>query len=69
MPEDANLVALKQREKMLTEKIAKFEKGELNAQEFEGDGRQEEAVMRNQKFLRDVKKAIAELTKLAKVNK
>lgn len=59
MPEDANLSALKQREKTLAEKIAKLKSRELIAEEFPNDGRQEEAIMRNEKFLRDVKKDIA----------
>lgn len=63
MPEDANLSALKQREKMLTEKIVRLKSGEMNCEEFAGDGRQEEAIIRNEKYLRDVKKAIVAIEK------
>jgi predicted component of type VI protein secretion system len=52
------LDALKQREKTLVEKVKKLKAGDLNAAEFEGDRRQEEAIVRNEKWLRDVRKEI-----------
>lgn len=54
-----NLSALKEKETMLTAKIARLKSGEMNCEEREGDGRQEEAIARNEKFLRGVKKEIA----------
>lgn len=62
-PENPELLALKQREKTLVEKIAKLKSKELVAEEFEGDGRQDEAIMRNEKWLRDVRKEIVRIEK------
>lgn len=61
----ANLPALKDKEAMLVAKLARLNSGEMNCTEREGDNRQEEAISRSDKFLREVRKEIASLEQSA----
>lgn len=56
----AILTELEFQEKRLEEKIAKLKSGELQAEQRNGDGRQEEAIHRNEAQLRQIKKDIAD---------
>jgi hypothetical protein len=59
--EKIELANLKKKAETLEEKIRKLKSKELNAEESKDDGRQEEAIMRNEKFLRDIKNEIARI--------